>query len=601
MSNSHSYITNNRGSSTILGEKLKKESKKKKYQRLKEHRWGMGLEHETQFFHEPLLDNKKPINSFIMFDAKPSIHEVLKNGNISIIEREFLSTIPFEPTGRKCNGKIVLKKTPVPMPEFVTGNPMSSLKSGKKPIEYYVQELQDKERLFYNLLNQSKRAKKLKDKYGSLVVYPYGMTNYMKYPKSEKGDVYKFEKTKSGNDVMNTDYLGSYHITLTLPFTAKMSLDKFIKMHQNFANQIQWIEPLLVTAFFSSDQKAVGTTEKRIKGSYRVVRIGWGNFAGSDVRKFNKGVGRYSNIKTYWRDGLDFYNMDKTEYCKRLAPELRKKEPGAISGYSSNFRTFGSTDPERPWHRESGKGMTKPNGVELRIFDHFDSYYLDTLCRLVIYVAENSRVTNSTKYVYENKDWIKALQNIMLRGWNAEIPEGYVKDLRKQLGLKINTKSLVAYDVLKVINEELWKKNKSGDWSYLMLDKEYKEAPRLPEINRLSWQMGAMIKFNREPKLLKKLNDFIDKIPKKTDMNGMGKVFYKYFEKNKWNMEDMIYFLESLGYVEIKKNERGKIVEIEKGKEDEKINNFNYFIRNEFYRGILEEYHELEEKVKNMK
>ena len=109
-----------------------------------------------------------------------------------------------------------------------------------------------------------------------------------------------------------------------------------------------------------------------------------------------------------------------TNYCRDLSPELKKKEPGAVSGFSSNFRTFGSTDPDRPWHRESGVGMTKPNGVELRIFDHFDSYYLQELCKIVIYIAENSRIHQTKKYVYKNKAWIEALQKIMMHGWNVE-------------------------------------------------------------------------------------------------------------------------------------------------------------------------------------
>ena len=58
-----------------------------------------------------------------------------------------------------------------------------------------------------------------------------------------------------------------------------------------------------------------------------------------------------------------------------------KPSPSAVrekglSSLSSNFRTFGSTDPNRPDHRESGAPMTVPNGIEFRIFDHFNDNYL---------------------------------------------------------------------------------------------------------------------------------------------------------------------------------------------------------------------------------
>lgn len=412
-----------RASITIASE-LVKESKNRRINRLKKYQWGIGLEHEMQLFHKPVHTRGK-IQSFTMFNPKPFIIQLLKkDGSISRRDREFLTALPFEPTGRICNGRVVLKKTPIPMPEFVTSEPFSSLEKGPRTIESYVKEMISKENTFMRLLHQNPSVVKAIEKYGHLSAYPFGMTSYFKYPQGENSSspTYKFEKGRDGIDVLNTDYLGSYHITLTLPYTDKTSLRRFIRIHQNYANQIQWLEPLLLTAFFSCDQQAVGTTEKRIKGSYRVARIGWGNFAGSDIRKFAQGIGRYANIKSFWREGFEFHNVGKVRACEKLSPKLKKVEPGAESGYSSNFRTFGSTDPLRPWHRESGIGMTKPNGVELRIFDHFDSAYMFSLVRLVIYVAENSRIHQSTQYVYRNRDWTETLRTIMLRGWSARIP-----------------------------------------------------------------------------------------------------------------------------------------------------------------------------------
>ena len=77
-------------------------------------------------------------------------------------------------------------------------------------------------------------------------------------------------------------------------------------MHEVFANQIQWLEPLLLSSFFSCDDKGVGTSKNYVRGSYRILNIGWGNLAGSDIKRFGKGIGRYANIKAYWREGLEF-------------------------------------------------------------------------------------------------------------------------------------------------------------------------------------------------------------------------------------------------------------------------------------------------------
>lgn len=582
-------ITNNRGSITLANELMKKESKTARFKRLSKYQWGFGLEHEVQIFHRPDVVFNKNIESYIMFNSKPFIEELLKSDKTSLLDKEFLQKIPFEPTGRKCAGKVVLPKTPVPMPEFVTEKPFNTLKA-KRPIEAYAQEIREKEDRFYRLLNTNNRVIKLEEKYGKLNQYPFGMTNYFKYSTNNSIN-YSFPKTKDGKDKLFTDYLGSYHITITLPFTEKTTLDKFIKIHQNFANQIQWLEPLLITAFFSSDQKAVGTKEQRIKGSYRVARVGWGNFAGSDVRKFNKGIGRYSNIKTFWRDNLEFYEVKKVNHCKKISPKLKKVEPGAVQALSSNFRTFGSTDPNRPWHRESGIGMTKPNGVELRIFDHFDSHYLQELCKFTTLVAENSRVHQSKKYVYKNQDWITSLQRIMLQGWNAELTDGYIKDLRSELGLKINTKSKIAYDILYEINQELFKKNKDGDWTYMMLDNI--TIPKLPHINRHSWETGLMMKLNRNKELMNNFNKVIQKLPNNKEMTikEFEQIFYEHFNKKLWedDIEDVIYFLESIQIVVLNFKTDGHINWI-RLKDKRRILNFNNELLQEWNRPFFEDF-----------
>ena len=69
-----------------------------------------------------------------------------------------------------------------------------------------------------------------------------------------------------------------------------------------------------------------------------------------------------------------FTDIEKLRPCyPPSAPATRER---GISTLRSKLRTFGSTDPKRPEHRESGAGMTKPNGIEIRIFDHFKIKHL---------------------------------------------------------------------------------------------------------------------------------------------------------------------------------------------------------------------------------
>jgi hypothetical protein len=294
----------------------------------------------------------------------------------------------------------------------------------------------------------------------------------------------------------------------------------------------------------------MGTKLRRVRGSFRIMRVGWGNLAGTDIRKFSTtGTGRYSIIPSYWRKGLEFYNLSKLKYCDNLTKALQKKEPHAISGLSSNIRTFGSLDPIKPMNRESGLPMNIPNGIELRIFDNFSSGYLKPLCRMIAYLAENSRVFESTDYVYEDKDWIEAVHVVMKEGWKEKLPEGYVKKLRKNLGLSLNPKSNRGIDVLNEVNHKLFNNNRNGDWSYLLLEKIYKNAPEIPNVNRESWEMAFLIRLNREEHLLRKFNHFIYSLPqnKWIEFKKFKTLLFKHFDKKLWNKnsEDIAYLLET--------------------------------------------------------
>jgi hypothetical protein len=558
-------------STTIYKEEYAKLAKHdKRYVKLREHIWGIGLEHETQLFHTPSPEiyKKNMIKDFIMVDTLSFIikHlQILKkrsqNGdNSALLDIEFLKGVPYEPTGRKCNGKTVINKAPYDMPEFITGTPFSSLVDGKRSIESYCEELKDNKARFISILNRDSELEHLRNKYGDISNFAYGFMNYIKFSNKvisdkSKNPKYIFAKNKLGEDVVREDYLGSFHITITLPHTTKTTAKQFISMHQNYANMLQWLEPLLVAIYFSSDQKAMGTDKLRVRGSPRILKIGWGNLAGSDVRKFTHGIGRYSVIKSHWRDGLEYHDKKRLTPCLGLTPPAIREK--GISALSSDFRTFGSTDPDRPWHRVSGAPMTKPNGIEFRIFDQFSNAYLTPLCILMIYIAENSKRHKARQYVYQNKGWIGAVHSIMMHGWLGRVPDEYVVDLRQALGLKIRTKTRIAYYLFKAIVKELWQINKKGDWAFLMLNKEYNKPPMIPDINEESWNMGFMIKMNRNPIIRSNFNKFTATLKKhnnkKLSFDDCRKIYLKYFSEKMWgkNYEDILYFLLSMDYVKL--------------------------------------------------
>jgi hypothetical protein len=560
--------------------------------------WGLGLEHEMHVFHTP---KGKNITDFILFDseaARERIDEDIANGKLKIISNkkkyikkngknnkleyklkpneifvedyEYFKSVPYEKTGRKCNGIYVIKPVPCMMPEFIIDHPICNLNNGRNIIEMSLELIKNK-RTYLDILCKNKITKQQVKKYGELCELPFSMTSYLKYPEDPNKSKYVFKKERK-KDVVREEYTGSYHVSMTLPhIPGKTTLKEFTDSHSNFANQLQWLEPLLLSAFFSCDQQAPGSIHKRVRGSFRVLIIGWGNLAGSDVRKFGEGIGRYCNVPIKWRKGLKLKDVEKIKPCLKPSPYAAKE--GARSTLSSDFRTIGEIDENSD--KQVAK-MTVGRGIEFRIFDQFNDIYVADLVKFMVLVAENSRVHKSKKYVYDNKNWIKAVHNIMENGWCAVLDKKYVNELRKVLNLKIKTTSLIAFEVLQQINDELYNKHKNGMFTFIMnpssiitykgkkdANVEFKPftpelvmpnadvkglvKPELPMINFYSWGMGFMIKLNRTKKHIDALNKVIKELPlnKEVSFKEYEKILFKHFNKKYWKKDsfNIAYFL----------------------------------------------------------
>ena len=90
--------------------------------------------------------------------------------------------------------------------------------------------------------------------------------------------------------------------------------------------------------------------------------------------------------------------------------------------------------------------MVYPNGMEISIFDHFNSVHLIDLLRFMVYLSENARIFETKNYVYSNLTWKTALRNIMKNGWRAILSDKYIDELRKNLNLELNFKNKTALD-----------------------------------------------------------------------------------------------------------------------------------------------------------
>ena len=574
-----------------FGESYKDKNLKIKKKIYKNYDWGVGAEHEMHLFH--ISKDRDIGKSSILFDSQESTclltHKIgsKENGSgacckilknmcyhehpevkkklfnkylIKDKDVNFLKSVPWELSGRQSSGcDTIMRRMPILMPEIITGSHKN------RTMESISEELIFMEKKFIDLQMKNPYTKEKVKKYGEIRQLPFGAIETVKVPIKPTSHLkeYKYQPYSY------IDYLGSYHVTLTLPHPKTMKNDKFIEIHQNFCNQFQWIEPLLITAFFTGDPKNIISKDKKIRGSYRIMSTGWGNLAGSDLRKLTKkrdvekvfkkgdprrktkryGIGRYATVPTYWREGLNFKESKKIMDCDRKVMILEPMET-AIGMLSSDIRTFGfdySKDckeysSECP--KVSGYPMIKPNGVELRIFDHFNSRHFLDLLRIIVYIAENSRIKQCKKYVYQNDTWKKTLRGIMTNGWRSIITVNYIEELNKNLGLKLELKKKLAFELLLDLNEKIFEKNKDGLYSTLLLEKKYKEPPNIPQINRFNWQ----IRFNLD--YSKKIKSFIKKhmlFKKEMTLLEFKKLFFTHFDKELYekNLLDIIFAFES--------------------------------------------------------
>jgi hypothetical protein len=523
--------------------------------RLKNMMWGMGLEHEVQYFYLPVsadTDKKYPASEIVLFKSlKPAQNLPKTSKIITESEKNLLSTVVYEKTGRKCMGKVILERIPAFMPEFITGDPFSSMEDPKTIENYYLQ-LMEKEAIFEKIMEKDPTVYNfIKNKF-RIVQYPFGMCSNIRLRKNYKGD------SPELRDKIYRDYVGSFHYTITLPFEKKEAYtekdqEKFRNMHYNFGAMFQWMEPLLLAAYFSCDQEAMGTKKKKIRGSFRVARVGWGNFAGSDMRKKTTGVGRYADIKPYWRNNFQFDESEIVDQCSPRNPGL--EEDQAVSSFSSNIRTFGPPTPNKPKNRVSGAKMTIPNGVEIRIFDHFPTIHLLSLLQIIILIAANSTTTTVKDFVYEDKEWITTLQQIMLQGWKYNVSDLFIQKIKNVLGLQVvKFKSRRAYDVLCGLVDALYEKNKDSDIVFMMYGALKK--PFIPSINKHSWDFAFMLKLLKDKDLYKRYLIFIDKIIDETDVSVFKKKVVEVFGDDwKNNADDILWFLEGKNLLSLEKNE----------------------------------------------
>lgn len=557
--------------------------------------WAFGLEQEGTYVLNPLDTSGSWDNSFKHIYALDG--ETLSKWVDTDEERRESYPIvgdkeSVESSGRYCENRWVVKSNPrYSILEISTKEPygVTTFRSyfatdilwyPARIEEIQAQLLGELDNLYYTIPLFQRKKKKFR----SIVPYPYGMTDRM----ISADTLFKSQRTKPKPA---TNYTGSYHVTITLPFRyQQVNLAEYRESYKRYINQIQWVEPLLLAMYSTIDMRGIGSHIERSRGSYRVMITGWGNPGGSDIRNLDKGFKRYNDIPLYWREGLDFPGTKELDYAcvKQNLPKLHEEKPGAISWMGTDIRTFwrGKGEKKKKGTDEyesevkSGAPIDKLFGIEIRIFDYFPAKKLYSLCRFLIFLAENSRRTPATHLVYQDPAWINAMHSMMKYGWRAILSIEYIEKLEETLDIKLSKKNRMASEVWKNVLDELYHKNKDGWYVRVMLpqkligdpDKKDEQAnmnigkrkqPPLTfhNVNRESWDFGFLMKMMNEPSITNKLRNVINSLPIEQNIarERLDNLFFKHFTKKSWeqDMEDIFYFLQWRSAITILKDESG--------------------------------------------
>jgi hypothetical protein len=567
--------------------------------------WGNGIEAEFALFRNPLATLNPRKIKFLFFDSQGPIrpkrnkeelryvYAIYKKRRGVFSKRvekaiEFSKDVEKEIAGKVCYEKMIIGKDSkyvYYLLETKTNieDAISWSNYGKKYLELFVKDLQSNiKKVLKNYTDFRPDYKKDENrKFGTPVLFPYGM--------SSKILLRNLNTNEYKNGPVLENYTGSYHFTFTLPFQGTPRCTTQANNHKFFANLIQWIEPLIGSAYHSCDDRSVGNGNKYTKGSYRVAMTGWGNFGGSDLKrikcvkpsknKTNKNyemetLYKYSYRDPKWRDNLPFKKIKLLDPCRK---NITGEQGDSLGG---DFRTPFFVINDMDYNKNGEEKVVKTyyySGLEIRIFDWFSPKHLKSLARILVMLAERSRTTRVKMFVYGDEFWNEAVRRFMIKGWLAILPIGYVKQLEKVFDLKLNPKSYRAHDIFKELVQKLFEVTKSGKWTKLMSEKSYKTPPKLPRVNQKSWDFAFVQYLLENPK--NKIISFTNSL----SVNSLKEIklrYKKYFPGKNWtsNFSDILEFLQDNKIVKLFYDSKGNIVSLKKVS-NRKLNLLKIFIK----------------------
>lgn len=266
----------------------------------------------------------------------------------------------------------------------------------KNTVEKCVEELKQSKKIILDETTKIFEENQIFNNYGKLCYqdYNYGFAKYM---------------TNLSNIMVCNS--GTYHINITLPTELNQDrqikdMDNFIIIHQNAIRAIQWIEPLFLACYGSSDIFSINN-DKFAKGSQRCALSRYVS------------IGTYSSQKMPKGKLLDTFNysLNYKLWYNKYHNNSGYQIPETI-GYDINFNKFNN------------------HGIEIRFFDYFSENYLVDVMNIIVLLCEFS-LNNKLKDHSNSTIWNNTVVNCMRNGSDAKLDRKYIKKLNKIFHIKL--------------------------------------------------------------------------------------------------------------------------------------------------------------------
>lgn len=334
------------------------------------------------------------------------------------------------------------------------------------------------------------------------------------------------------NDVENDEEYnayGSYHLNITLPYP-KIDIrndgfkEDFQNKHINLMKSIQLIEPLFIGCLTTIRYNSFNDDHKNIENSTRLI---------FNVEFYNNflAIQDISTIYDKPESKNSMNNLLLFEILNNFLGESRELNKNKFEA-GVDFRI------NKKYHKP---GENKYFGFEFRFLDHFNHKHLGPILRLIFMLAEYLNIKdikinkNPVPDIFiKNIDYYSNLIiNIIKEGWNTEITQTYIDDLKNYLELELKKDN--CYNVLNEIYQNLkdFCKNNKSQLKYLQYvdDPKYLETKeQFPNVNRenynhyLKLQLGENLEI-----LLKRIHTEINLEFNHADYES------KFYEKSKIN------------------------------------------------------------------